>query len=95
MDAYTKDFITLLDEEGTEHKFEILDTISNKEGVFYALLPKNNFKSEDCTNGIYGYYIFEELENGDEQILTEVENPEKLKRLSKIFEEHFESLDYY
>ncbi len=91
MDEYTRNSITLLDDDGTEHKFEVLDVISNKEGKFYALLPKNNLKNTDL-NDVYGYYIFEEFENNKEQLMTEVKDELKLKRLSKMFEEKFEDL---
>lgn len=89
MDEYTRNSITLLDDDGSEHKFEILDVINNKEGKFYALLPKNNLKSADL-NDVYGYYIFEEIENGKDQLMTEVKDESKLKRLSRMFEEKFE-----
>ena len=36
---YGADLITLIDDEGVEHEFEILDEIDNEDGVFYALLP--------------------------------------------------------
>ena len=45
MDEYTRNSVTLLDDDGTEHKFEILDVINNKEGKFYALLTKNDLKT--------------------------------------------------
>ena len=42
---FAADLITLVDDEGTEHEFEILDIIDNEDGCFYALLP--NFESPD------------------------------------------------
>ena len=36
---FAADLITLIDDEGTEHEFEILDVIESDEGTFYALLP--------------------------------------------------------
>ena len=53
------------------------------------MLPKNNLKSADL-NDVYGYYIFEEIENGKDQLMTEVKDESKLKRLSRMFEEKFE-----
>ena len=37
--SYKPDLITLIDEDNVEHNFEILDTIENEKGVFYALYP--------------------------------------------------------
>ena len=36
---FAADLITLVDEEGTEHEFEILDVIENEKGCFFALSP--------------------------------------------------------
>ena len=36
---FSADLLTLVDEDGQEHEFEILDVIENDDGVFYALLP--------------------------------------------------------
>ena len=38
-DDFGADLLTLVDDEGQEHEFEILDVIENDEGCFYALLP--------------------------------------------------------
>ena len=38
-DDFGADLLTLVDEDGQEHEFEILDEIENEEGHFFALLP--------------------------------------------------------
>ena len=38
-DEFGTDLLTLVDEEGEQHEFEVLDVIDNDEGCFYALLP--------------------------------------------------------
>ena len=38
-DDFGADLLTLIDDEGQEHEFEILDVIDDDEGTFYALLP--------------------------------------------------------
>ena len=91
----SKDFlpglITLVDEEGVEREFEILDVIENEKGCFYALIP--NFASPDESIDFDGtYFIFEVVnENGEEQ-LAEVEDDNLLDELAEIFESHFEEL---
>ena len=60
------DLITLIDDEGVEHEFEILDEIDNDDGVFYALLPTfDDPQSELESEGTY--YIFEAIEEDGEQ----------------------------
>lgn len=83
------DLITLLDDEGKEHEFEILDVVENEDGTFYALLPYDSSKSLDSDET---YYIFEVLDQDGEQILAEVENDELLDKLANTFEARFEDL---
>ena len=36
---FAPDLITLIDDEGNEHSFEILDTIEHEDSEYYALYP--------------------------------------------------------
>ena len=91
---FAADLITLIDDEGTEHEFEILDVIESDEGTFYALLPTFDDPEESVeSDGMY--YIFEAIEEDGEQQLAEVEDDELLDRLSQIFESRFEELYEY
>ena len=86
---FTADLITLVDDEGTEHEFEILDIIDNEDGCFYALLP--NFESPDESLDFSGtYFVFQEIEENGEKLLTEIEDDALLDRLANIFESRFE-----
>ena len=88
---YKPDLITLIDEDNVEHNFEILDTIENDKGVFYALYPI--YDSADATLEDSGeYYIMESVEEDGEQQLAEVEDDALLDELAAIFEQHFEEL---
>ena len=89
--AYKPDLITLIDEDNVEHNFEILDTIENEKGFFYALYPL--FDSADESLEDSGeYYIMEVIEEDGEEQLAEVEDEALLDELSAIFEKHFEEL---
>ena len=91
---FAADLITLVDEEGTEHEFEILDVIENDSGCFYALLP--NFDSPDDSINFDGsYFIFEAIEENGEQQLAEVEDDELLDQSAELFESRFEELYEY
>lgn len=86
---FAADLITLVDDEGTEHEFEILDIIDNEDGCFYALLP--NFESPDESLDFNGtYFVFQEIEENGEKLLTEIEDDTLLDRLANIFESRFE-----
>ncbi len=88
---FAADLITLVDEEGTEHEFEILDVIENDEGCFFALAPTFELQEKDVDfSGTY--FIFEEIESDGEKQLAEVEDDILLDKLAEQFEKRFEEL---
>ena len=88
---FAADLITLIDDEGNEHEFEILDVIENDDGCYYALLP--TFEDPQLQLESEGtYFIFQSIEEDGEQQLAEVEDEELLNRLAAVFEEHFEEM---
>ena len=58
---YKPDLITLVDEDNVEHNFEILDTIENEKGVFYALYPIFD-SAEESVEDSGEYYIMEVID---------------------------------
>ncbi|WP_085834284.1 DUF1292 domain-containing protein [Clostridium merdae] len=90
-EEFGPDVLTLVDDEGNEHEFEVLDVIDNEDGCFYALLP--TFDSpQDSVESEGTYYIFEAIEQDGEQQLAEVEDEELLDKLAELFESHFDEL---
>lgn len=87
---FSADLLTLVDEDGQEHEFEILDVIENDDGVFYALLPTFEDPQEELDSE--GYYIFEAIDEDGEQQLAEVEDEELINRLSAEFERRFDEM---
>ncbi len=78
------DIISLLDDDGNEHQFELIDSIIQDETEYYALVP---IDEEEESNE---YYIMEviEAENG-EQELAEIDDDDLLDSLAEIFEARF------
>ena len=91
-DDYGPDLLTLIDEDGQEHEFEVLDEIENDEGHFFALLPTFDDPQEEVESEAT-YYIFQITEEDGEEMLAEVEDEELLDRLAAEFEERFEALE--
>ena len=85
---FEADLITLIDDEGHEHEFEIIDEIETDEGHFMALVPTQQ-DPEDLTTDAETYYIFEIIEEDGEEQLQEVEDDELLNQLAEIFEARF------
>lgn len=90
-DEFGPDILTLVDDAGEEHEFEVLDVIDNDEGCFYALLPAFS-DPQDKVDAEGTYYIFESIEENGEQQLAEVEDEALLDRLAEQFESRFEEL---
>ena len=90
-EEFGPDVLTLVDDEGNEHEFEVLDVIDNEDGCFYALLP--TFENpQDSVESEGTYYIVEAIEQDGEQQLAEVEDEELLDKLAELFESRFDEL---
>ena len=86
--GFEADLITLIDDEGQEHEFEIIDELENDDGHFMALVPTQP-DPEDASAEAETYYIFEVIEEDGEEQLQEVEDDALLDKLADIFESRF------
>ena len=53
---YEADLLTLLDDEGQEHEFEIIDELENDDGHFLALVPTQQ-EPDEIASDAETYYI--------------------------------------
>ena len=90
-DEFEADLIVLLDDDGEEHSFEIIDTLEHEDKTYYALYPLYE-DPQDQVEADGEYYIFEVVEEDGEEQLAEVEDDNLLDELDEIFRERFESL---
>lgn len=88
---YEPDLIVLLDDDGEEHPFEILDAIEHEEETYYALAPASDDPAA-VLEGENEYYIFRVVEEDGEEQLEEVEDEVLRDELDQIFTERFDSL---
>lgn len=91
MSEYSPDLITLVDENGDEHNFEILDNIEYEGKEYYALYPVFE-NPEDMVADSGEYYIMEATDSEEGWELAEVEDDDLVDKLADIFEERFEEL---
>lgn len=88
---FEADLLTLIDEDGKEQQFEILDEIEQDGKMYYALYPVFESPEEELeSDGVY--YIFETVEEDGEELLVEVEDETLSESLAEIFEDHFENM---
>ena len=90
---YEADLITLIDDEGNEHEFEIIDELENDDGHYMALVPTQQ-EPEESSCEAETYYIFEVVEEDGEEQLQEVEDDALLDQLAEIFESRFNDAYY-
>lgn len=91
--GFEADLITLIDDEGQEHEFEIIDELENDDGHFMALVPTQQ-DPEDMASDAETYYIFEVVEEYGEEQLQELEDDAMLDKLADIFETRFNDAYY-
>ena len=84
---YEADLLTLLDDEGQEHEFEIIDELEMMTAIF-GLVPTQQ-EPDEIASDAETYYIFEVIEEDGEEQLQEVDDDALLDKLAGIFEERF------
>jgi uncharacterized protein YrzB (UPF0473 family) len=73
-DNYGSDFITIVDEDGTEYELEVLTTIEYNGTEYLAVIPAGAGEEEDLEVSI----LKNEIEDG-ESILCAIEDEEELQ----------------
>ena len=84
----------LQDEEGNEHKFEVIADCEYKGSIYYAMIPALDSDMEDefCE-----YVILKEIvdANGEESLVSIDDNEEEFNAVADIFDNLFdEEVDY-
>ena len=92
-EMYDANLISLLDDEGNEYEFEIIEELDYKDGHYYALMPLFDMPDEEDSENVY--MIFEDIidENGEPQ-LAEIDDEALLDTLAELFEEKFDEAMY-
>ncbi len=81
------DLITLVDDDGNEHEFEIVDTLELAEQRYVALVAANdNEDSEDDGELV----VLKSVMDGDEEFLEAIEDEAEFDQVAGIFMERLE-----
>lgn len=90
-EEYGPDLISVLDDEGNEHVFELLDAIETDDGRFVALLPVYEDPSEEL--GDDGELIILAVDDSTgEELLVPIEDDALFEEIGEIFEERLADL---
>ena len=92
MDEYGNDFVTVVDDDGKEYEFEVLDRIETDDDKKYiALLPA--FDSEtDMLEDSGELIILRVIEEDGESILEPIEDEDEFDEIGAIFEERLSEM---
>ena len=80
-DQYGSDFITIVDEEGTEYELEVLSTLEYNGNTYMAVIP-----ADDGSDSLdLEVSIFKSIEEDGEPILCAIEDEEELACVYRLF----------
>ena len=78
---FGSDFMTIVDEDGTEYELEILTTLEYKGFTYLAVVPADD--SED-TGIKYEVSILKSVEEDGESILCAIEDDQELQTVEQL-----------
>ncbi len=90
-EEYGPDLITVLDDDGNEHQFELLDAIETDDGRYVALLPVID-DPQEMVESDGELIILEVGEENGEETLVPIESDEMFDNIAAIFEERLADL---
>jgi len=96
----TPDIFTLIDEEGNEQAFELLDVLEVEDNRYFALIPYYENPEESLEDDGDLIVLKSEIVDGEE-LMASIEDDEEyerigalfLERLDKMFDEEFEPVE--
>lgn len=78
------DLYTLVDEEGVEQTFELLDVMEAEGNTYYALVPYAE-NPEDVLEGSDELVVLKMEEVDGEELLASIEDDEEFERIGQMF----------
>ncbi len=79
-DQYGSDFITIMDEDGTEYELEVLSTVEYNSATYLAAIPA----SEELDPEVL---IFKSVEENGENILSFIEDAQEMEAVNDLIME--------
>ncbi len=90
-DEYGADLMTIVDDEGNRHQFELLDAIETDTGRYVALMPVYE-QPQDSLQDDGELVILEVTEEDGEELLVTIEDDGVFDEIAGIFEERLSDL---
>ena len=79
-DLYGSDFMTIVDEDGTEYELEVLTTIEHNGFMYLAVIPAG----DSGESADYQVSILKSVEEDGESILCAIEDEDELEAVHQL-----------
>ncbi|MGI6263902.1 MAG: DUF1292 domain-containing protein [Acutalibacteraceae bacterium] len=90
-EEFGADLMTIVDDEGNKHQFELLDAIETDDGRYVALMPVYD-QPQDAVEDDGELVILEVTEEDGEELLVTIEDDDVFNEIAEIFEERLSDL---
>ena len=90
-DEFGADLMTIVDDEGNRHQFELLDAIETDDGRYVALLPAYD-QPEESVQDDGELVILEVVEEDGEELLVTIDDDDIFNEIAEIFEDRLSDL---
>ena len=87
---YGNDYVTLVDENGKETEFEIVDSLVTENNEYFALIPTETAENIDSDDG--ELVILKVVEEDGQEFLEPIEDDEEYEEISELFIDRLEEL---
>ena len=87
---YGNDIVTLVDENGKETEFEIVDSLVTENNEYFALIPTET--SDNLSDDDGQLVILKVVEEDGAEFLEPIEDDEEFEEISEIFIDRLEEL---
>lgn len=90
-ELYNPDIVTVEDDEGNTHTFEIADAIETDDARYVAIIPVFD-DSQEYLESDGELIILQVIQDGDSEMLAPIEDEDKFDEIAEIFEERLADL---
>ena len=89
MSEANENVLVLVDEEGTEHSFDLLDIFEIEDNKYAVLFPLN----EDCAEDEVVVMKYALDDNGEE-LFSDIEDDDEYEKVADAFDEYLDNCEF-
>lgn len=92
LSEFTPDLYTLVDEDGVEQTFELIDAMETEDDQRYFALVPYIENPEDSLESNDDLVILKAQMEGDEELLVSIDDDEEFERIGQMFMKRIEEM---